>query len=400
MSQELPPQNNTSGTNTKSEGLLAGLSKSAGAVSKMVAMQAEKTKLSSITLPAAYRALGKDCLQQKRHLECASELTTQLRSVLDEIKQLSEITAGQNAPQSFTDKAKAAGKQALDVARTKQLGIKRDSLIANIGKAIYSTHADNSGPGELVGPIGLALARVSEIEAEIGQQSQIGKGTFVTPKRMLIAAAVAVVLVFAAVGSKDGGDAQFRKELAGEWNSTEGITFTFDDTEIVVSQPGEMSIKSAYSTNFSDRTGSFTIKDFATNLALKEDGRLLAERDGKVLTLRRTGPKWSDDESNGSLSESTSRSKGSGDKSLSEDELKKLSYNEIIFRMGPPDEEYTSRWKSNQRLAIWETGNNEYTVIWLLKAIDGSGETVVMLVKTKRHSGVVEQMKKAIDTPQ
>lgn len=366
----------------------------------MVAMQAEKTKLSSITLPAAYRALGKDCLQQKRHLECASELTTQLRSVLDEIKQLSEITAGQNAPQSFTDKAKAAGKQALDVARTKQLGIKRDSLIANIGKAIYSTHADNSGPVELVGPIGLALARVSEIEAEIGQQSQIGKGTFVTPKRMLIAAAVAVVLVFAAVGSKGGGDAQFRKELAGEWNSTEGITFTFDDTEIVVSQPGEMSIKSAYSTNFSDRTGSFTIKDFATNLALKEDGRLLAERDGKVLTLRRTGPKWSDDESNGSLSESTSRSKGSGDKSLSEDELKKLGYNEIIFRMGPPDEEYTSRWKSNQRLAIWETGNNEYTVIWLLKAIDGSGETVVMLVKTKRHSGVVEQMKKAIDTPQ
>ncbi len=92
--------------------------------------------------------------------------------------------------------------------------------------------------------------------------------------------------------------------------------------------------------------------------------------------------------------------KKSIDKSLSEDELNKLKYDEIVLRMGPPDEEYISRWKSNQRLAIWETGNNEYTVIWLLKAIDGSGETFVMLIKTKRHSGVVKQMKKAIDTPQ
>lgn len=400
MSQELPPQNNTNGSSAKSEGMLAGLSKSAGAASKMVAMQAEKTKLNTLTLPAAYRALGKDCLQQKRHLLCASEQTDQLRSVLDEIKQLSEIAVGQDAPQSFTDRAKAAGKQALDVARTKQLGMKRDSLIANIGKAIYSTHGDKSGPVELVAPIGLALARVSEIEAEIGQQSQVGKGTFVTPKRMLIAAAVAVVLLFVVFGSKGGGDAQFRKELAGEWNSTEGITFTFDDKEIVVSQPGEKSIKSAYTTNFSDRTGSFTIKDYVTNLALKEDGRLLAELDGDVLTLRRSQHDWSGDESNGPQSDDTSRSKKSVDKSLSEDELKKHKYDEIVLRMGPPDEEYISRWKSNLRLAIWETGNNEYTVIGLLKAIDGSGETVVMLINTKRHSGIVKQMKEAIDKPQ
>jgi hypothetical protein len=181
MSQELPPQINTSGTNTKSEGLLAGLSKSAGAASKMVAMQAEKTKLSSITLPAAYRALGKDCLQQKRNLECASELTTQLRSVLDEIKQLSEIAAGQDAPQSFTDKAKAAGRQALDVARQKQLGMKRDSLIANIGKAIYDKHSDAGGPIELVGPIASSIARIAQIDTEIGQQSAVGNGSLVTP---------------------------------------------------------------------------------------------------------------------------------------------------------------------------------------------------------------------------
>jgi len=195
MSQKLPPQINNSDSKAKSKSFLKNLSESAGAATKIVAKQAERTKIASLTLPTAYRALGKDCLQQKRHLDCVTELTAQLGSVLAEIKKLSEAAAAQAVPQSITDKAKAAGKQALDVARTKQLSLKRDSLIANIGKSIYEKHREASGPVELVAPIGSALARVSEIETEIGQQSQIGKGTFVTPKRMLIGGAVALVLV-------------------------------------------------------------------------------------------------------------------------------------------------------------------------------------------------------------
>ena len=144
MSQELPPKSNLSDSTAKKKSFLSNLSTSAGAATKMVALQAERTKLTSMTLPAAYRALGKDCLQQKRHLDCVAEVTAQLRSVLAEIKQLSEAATGHATPQSFTDKAKAAGKQALDVARTKQLGMKRDSLIASIGKAIYEKHSDSS----------------------------------------------------------------------------------------------------------------------------------------------------------------------------------------------------------------------------------------------------------------
>lgn len=195
MSQELPPKSNASDSTAKKKSFLSNLATTAGAATKIVALQAERTKINTMTLPAAYRALGKDCLQQKRHLDCVAELTAQLRSVLAEIKNLSEAATGHATPQSFTDKAKAAGKHAVDVARTKQLGVKRDSIIAGIGKAIYEKHSDASGPLELVGPIGTALARVSEIEAEIGQQSQVGKGTFVTPKKMLVGGAVTLVLV-------------------------------------------------------------------------------------------------------------------------------------------------------------------------------------------------------------
>lgn len=182
MSQELPPQIKANDPETKDKGFMAKLSKSAGAASKLVALQAERTKLNTLNLPAAYRALGKDCLQQRRHLDCAVELTSQLRSVLDEIKKLAEIAPGQSVPQSFTDKAKAAGKYAVDTARQKQLGMKRDSLIANIGKAIYENHADASGPGELVEPIASSIARIAQIDTEISQQSQAIKGSIVKPR--------------------------------------------------------------------------------------------------------------------------------------------------------------------------------------------------------------------------
>jgi len=190
MSQKLPPQINNSDSKAKSKSFLKNLFESAGAATKIVAKQAERTKIASLTLPTAYRALGKDCLQQKRHLDCVTELTAQLGSVLAEIKKLSEAAAAQAVPQSITDKAKAAGKQALDVARTKQLSLKRDSLIANIGKAIYERHAAESGPSELVAPIQKAISRIAELDVEIGQQSQVGKGSALTPKRMLVGVGV------------------------------------------------------------------------------------------------------------------------------------------------------------------------------------------------------------------
>ena len=197
MSRDLPPPINGNETKSDNKGFMAKLSKSAGAATKLVALQGERTKLNTLTLPAAYRALGKDCLQQKRHLDCVPELTSQLRSVLAEIKQLSESATTPDTPQSFTDKAKAAGKQAADFARQKQLGMKRDSIIAGVGKGIYEQQSAASGPIELVAPIQKSLARIAQLDAEIGQQSQIGKGSVLTPKRMLLGVGV-VLIVFMA----------------------------------------------------------------------------------------------------------------------------------------------------------------------------------------------------------
>jgi hypothetical protein len=195
MSQQTPPPINPDSKST-AKGFVASLSKSAGAATKLVGLQAERTKLTTLTLPAAYKTLGNDCVQQKRHLDGVKELIEQLQAVVSEIKALSEISKPQASNQSFTDKAKAAGKQAVDLARRKQLEMKRESLCGDVGKVIYETYKESSGSKEIISPIQAALNRVAELDSEI---AKVEKGSWITRKYLLfIAAGIAVTVVAAA----------------------------------------------------------------------------------------------------------------------------------------------------------------------------------------------------------
>ncbi|QEL17868.1 hypothetical protein [Limnoglobus roseus] len=89
-----------------------------------------------------------------------------------------------------------------------------------------------------------------------------------------------------------------------------------------------------------------------------------------------------------------------GDKSAATaEDLQKLSYAQIVQRLGEPDEDYRSKKKDNMGLAIWETDDGLYTVVSFVHAIDGSGRTVVLTVHDKRSRSIVENMKRALDNP-
>ncbi len=317
MSQQPPPNFNfdTSGGKDNSASkqpepqsgakkLLSSLSATAGAAAKLVVLQTERTKLTTMTLPAAYRALGKDCVQQKRHLESVPELMQQLRSVMGDLKALSEAATAQPAAQSLTDKAKAAGKQATDLARQKQLGMKRDALIADIGKAIHDQQGDASGQTELVAPIRDALTRLFEVDADISRLSEIGKGSFLTPKRLLIGGGIAAVLLVGVMvmmagssllGGKNGG--------SGGSNSSSkdylaGIDFTKGPNGEAVSKHEQADrmiegfkkknsiIPHGLTVKYWDQTktvksseGYYVVgKEQGTHRAFNRDGKLLVER--------------------------------------------------------------------------------------------------------------------------
>jgi hypothetical protein len=194
MSQQTPPPINPDSKPTAKD-FVASLSKSAGAAAKLVGLQAERTRLTTLTLPAAYRTLGNDCVQQKRHLDGVKELIEQLRTVTSELSSLAETPKADSSKQSLTDKAKAAGKQAVDLARKKQLEMKRESLCGDAGKVIYQTYKESSGSKDLVTPIQAALQRVTELDSEI---ARVEKGSWITRKYLLfVAAGIVVSVVFA-----------------------------------------------------------------------------------------------------------------------------------------------------------------------------------------------------------
>jgi hypothetical protein len=107
---------------------------------------------------------------------------------------------------------------------------------------------------------------------------------------------------------------------------------------------------------------------------------------------------WLDNQENKGGGTKGGGTKG-GKAAVTADDLKKLGYDEIVRRLGEPDEEYRSKKKSNMRLAIWETGDSLYTVVSLIEAIDGSGQTLVLTVHDKRSKSIVENMKRTIDNP-
>lgn len=85
------------------------------------------------------------------------------------------------------------------------------------------------------------------------------------------------------------------------------------------------------------------------------------------------------------------------DKSIPASELKKLDFDQITSRLGTPDDIYRSTKKSNVGLAVWKTGDNEYTVVSFVETIDGSMKTIVLAVLDKRPKSIVENMRRNFD---
>lgn len=83
--------------------------------------------------------------------------------------------------------------------------------------------------------------------------------------------------------------------------------------------------------------------------------------------------------------------------SLTDEELEDMTFAQIRSRLGQPSEVYRSSKKRNVGLAIWETGDNEYTVVGFIESIDGSNQTVVLTRHTQRPRSIVENMKRNLD---
>ncbi len=202
--------------------LLTSLTEASGAAAKLISSKTERAKLTTLTLPAAYRALGKDCVQQKRLVDGVPvELIEELGSVLGELKSLAVDAKSQESVLSTAAKAKSAGKQASNLVRQKQIGMRRDALLVKIGKAIHDRNGDVSGSTELVSPIRDALTRLAVLDSDIARLSEVGKGSLLTPKRLLIA--VVIFTLIAVISMTPVGRALFSTSPTQDFSGLRGV---------------------------------------------------------------------------------------------------------------------------------------------------------------------------------
>ena len=176
----------------------------AKSAAQLAAKQTEKTKLTTITLRTVYRPLGKHCYESQEYRADFPDLFGQLDAIQHELATLAAGHTEQPSSQSFGDKAKAMAGNVMQAAQSQKLSMQQSSLFNALGKAVYERHQDESGPSTVTAPIAACLSRVTELDADISRLSSEGNGSWITPKRLAIAGAVAVCLFMMAVVGKLG----------------------------------------------------------------------------------------------------------------------------------------------------------------------------------------------------
>jgi len=199
---------------------LAGKLKAAG---QYALKQAEKKKLETITLPSAYRALGKHLYSSGTFKDEFPAEFAAVSGFAKQIKDIQEHSGLRPAAEGMADKAKAAAVGAKEAAQTKGLQIQISQACGRLGSAVYGKHAESSGSTELVTPIANALSRITTLDSEIQQLSKVAVGNLLTPKRIVIAgltvvvAMVAIVALLLWAGHKAGGFGAFASSKSNGW---------------------------------------------------------------------------------------------------------------------------------------------------------------------------------------
>ena len=228
-----PSEPATSGDNPTS--LLSSLAQRGKAAAQLVAKQAQRTKLTTMTLPAAYQALGRQIVESGRY---RTDFASQYGAIDAPLKQIQVIqgrSASEPKAEGIAAKAKAAATATKDAAQTKALQMKVNHAFGNLAKAAFDKYGARSGPESVTRPIADCLSRIQQLDVEIGNLTETSSSQILTPKRLAIGAGSLIILVLAIVGFallSRGGSRSSATAVARHDRAGDGGGNTVDDARV------------------------------------------------------------------------------------------------------------------------------------------------------------------------
>lgn len=140
-----------------------GLKATAQAAARATQLAAERTKLTTVSLPAAYLELGKHCYDTRAF---ASDFPKEM-SELDQLEARLSAEAESTAPtsaSSWSDRAKAMAGKGLEFAQKQKAAFEKAAALKRLGKLAYEKHGNAAGPPEVCEAVHRMTVRIAEID--------------------------------------------------------------------------------------------------------------------------------------------------------------------------------------------------------------------------------------------
>lgn len=140
-----------------------GLKAAAQAAARATQLAAERTTLTTVSLPAAYLELGKHCYDSRAY---ASDFPKEM-SELDQLEARLSAEAESTNPtsaSSWSDRAKALAGKGLDFAQKQKASLEKAASLRRLGKLAYEKYGSDAGPSEVCEVIRRVTSRVAEID--------------------------------------------------------------------------------------------------------------------------------------------------------------------------------------------------------------------------------------------
>jgi hypothetical protein len=152
---------------------------------------AERTKLTTMTLPSAFVELGKYCIEKRSHETAFATIFAAIDKLHNEMKETTGKISKAAVATTFAGKAQELAGKGVQVAFAQKQKMQLQKLQHDLGKAVFEAKGMAGGPKEIVGKIQNIKQRLEGLATTVTTSSRELKGSAAQVGRSAIQAAAA-----------------------------------------------------------------------------------------------------------------------------------------------------------------------------------------------------------------